>query len=283
MKQPQKPNWVGRAILAIIAFLLLTIGIPIIINEAYKHGSLHGGYITEWGAADVLSYYGVILGAAITVSSLVITIRFTRKQIIRDTYLKNENEKWSKIESVLADALNSINPMHPFVETMDTGFNNPSATITTIQKYQMSCKIATDQLHTCLSTTDFPKVKNLIEAINNFTDQISDICTEQISAYSKLRNYLSLDTAKKTMEMESQYPGSFPPETLSFCSRIINETNGLNSEDIRDAIGKLTMKMVEAHQNTYRKLLQLKGSTFAAIDAEIQNKADNMLHLRRKS
>lgn len=284
MKQSKRVKGIiCKAILATVILLLLTIGVPISINEVYKYGSLYGGYATEWGAADVLSYYGTILGSAIAVSSLVITIWFTRKQIIRDSYLKSEDEKWSKIETVLADALNDINPMRLLIETMDTGFNNPSATITTIQKYQMSCKVATDQLHTCLSTTDFPKVKNLIDAINTFTERISEICTEQISAYSKLRNYLSLDTAKKTMEMESQYPGSFPPETLSFCSRIINETNGLNSEDIQDAIGKLTMKMVEAHQSTYRKLLQLKGSTFAAIDAEIQNKADNMLHLRRKS
>lgn len=186
-----------KAILATVILLLLTIGVPISINEVYKYGSLYGGYATEWGAADVLSYYGTILGSAIAVSSLVITIWFTRKQIIRDSYLKSEDEKWSKIETVLADALNDINPMRLLIETMDTGFNNPSATITTIQKYQMSCKVATDQLHTCLSTTDFPKVKNLIDAINTFTEQISEICTEQISAYSKLRNYLSLDTAKK--------------------------------------------------------------------------------------
>ena len=184
MKHLKKLSRTGRAILAIIVFLFLAVGIPVIINGAYKYGSLYGGYVTKWDAADVLSYYGAMLGAVITIGSLVITIWFTRKQIIRDTYFKNENEKWSKIESVLADAINSINPMRPIVETMDTGFNNPSAAIITIQKYQMSCKIATDQLNACLSIIDYPKVKNLIDAINNFTDQISAICTEQISAYS---------------------------------------------------------------------------------------------------
>lgn len=216
MRQPKRKQGKARkVILAIIALLFLTVGIPIIINEAYKYGALYGGYATEWNAADVLSYYGTALGATATVIAMVATIIFTRKQISRDSYLKNEHEKWSKIEAVLSDALNSINPMHSLIETMDTGFNNPSDTITTIQKYQMSCKIATDQLNTCLSTTDFPKVKNLIDAINNFTEQISEICTEQISVYLKLRDYLSLDTAKRIMDMESRYPGSFPDETLS--------------------------------------------------------------------
>ena len=46
-----------------------------------------------WGAADVLSYYGTILGATATATAMIVTIVFTRKQIYRDSYLKNGNEK----------------------------------------------------------------------------------------------------------------------------------------------------------------------------------------------
>lgn len=256
--------------------MVLIIGIPIIINETYKHS---GFYVTMWDAADVLSYYVSIFGTAATIGALVITIRFTQRQISRDAYLKNENEKWTKIESVLADALNSINPMLPLIGTMDTGLKDPSAAITAIQKYQISCKLATDQLNAYLSTTDYPKVKGLIDAIYNFSEQISAICTNEIEWYTKLRDLLSRDTAKKTMDMENQYPGSFPVETLSFCLKIINDTDDLKIKDIEDAIGQLTAKMVEAHQNTYRNLLQLKGSTFDAINTEVQRNADSILHL----
>lgn len=265
-----------RAAGALAAILALIIGIPIIINETYKHS---GFYVTIWGATDVLSYYGSILGTAATIAALVITIRFTQRQISRDAYLKNENEKWTKIESVLANALNSINPMLPLIGTMDTGLKDPSAAITTIQKYQISCKLATDQLNAYLSTTDYPKVKELIDAIYNFSRQISAICTNEIEWYTKLRDLLSRDTAKKTMDMETQYPGSFPVETLSFCLKIIHDTDDLKIKDIEDAIGQLTAKMVEAHQNAYRSLLQLKGSTFDAINTEIQRNADSILHL----
>lgn len=46
------------------------------INESYKNGQ---GYITMWNAADVLSYYGNILGSAATIIALIVTIRFTSK------------------------------------------------------------------------------------------------------------------------------------------------------------------------------------------------------------
>lgn len=260
----------------VLSILLFSVAIPIAINESYKHGVV---YVTKWDAADVLSYYWSILGTAATIGALVITIRFTQRQISRDAYLKNENEKWTKIESVLADALNSINPMLPLIGTMDTGLKDPSAAITTIQKYQISCKLATDQLNAYLSTTDYPKVKELIDAIYNFSEQISAICTNEIEWYTKLRDLLSRDTAKKTMDMETQYPGSFPVETLSFCLKIIHDTDDLKIKDIEDTIGQLTAKMVETHQNTYRSLLQLKGSTFDAINTEIQRNADSILHL----
>ena len=50
---------------------------PILINESYKYNS---GYITLWNAADVLSYYAVILTGVISVSILAITILVTKKQ-----------------------------------------------------------------------------------------------------------------------------------------------------------------------------------------------------------
>ncbi len=46
-------------IVAILMILFLIIfGVPLIINEAYKVGN---GYITLWGAEDILSFYGLIL------------------------------------------------------------------------------------------------------------------------------------------------------------------------------------------------------------------------------
>ena len=77
-------------VIAGIIALILIIGVPIVINELYK---VNAGYMTIWGAADVLSYYGTILGACVTVGALIVTIIFTKKQIQRDSFIKNQEEK----------------------------------------------------------------------------------------------------------------------------------------------------------------------------------------------
>lgn len=63
--------------ITIFSTIFLIFVIPILINESYKYNS---GYITLWNAADVLSYYAVILTGVISVSILAITILVTKKQ-----------------------------------------------------------------------------------------------------------------------------------------------------------------------------------------------------------
>ncbi len=65
-----------KIIIIMIVSVFFIVGIPILINESYKNGQ---GYITMWNAADVLSYYGNILGSAATIIALIVTIRFTSK------------------------------------------------------------------------------------------------------------------------------------------------------------------------------------------------------------
>ena len=99
-----RKSWTKWILIAVIA-LALIVGVPIIINECYKTNS---GYMTIWGAADALSYYGTILGSLVAVATVVVTILFTYKQIQRDSYLRRENEKWFDVESVFSNALNTI-------------------------------------------------------------------------------------------------------------------------------------------------------------------------------
>ena len=260
----------------IAVFLASIFFIPIGINELYKAGA---GYVTVWGAADVLSYYGTILGAITTVGALIVTISFTRKQIERENFIKNESEKWSKIEAIFIRALDDINPMRPLMTTMHNGLLNPSDATNELQRYQISSKVATDQLNAYLNIIDYPKVESLVNGINSAIEQFDKIAQEQVEAYSKLSNLLSIDTAKKTLDMEASFPGSFPVDTLSFCQKILNDTKGLCKEDIIKAIGQLREKMAMAYQSTYRNLLQLKGSTFEQINTDIQKRADAILFL----
>ena len=261
-------------ILAIIVVCAFAIVGPLIINECYKSNS---GYITLWSPADMLAYYGVVLGA------LVVTIGFTRKQIQMENFLKQENEKWTKIEAIFANAIDKINPMHPLIETMDTGMKDPVAAITTFQKYRMMCKIALDQLNAHLCVNDYPKVKKLIDSICNATEIFDKISDGEIQAYSSLRDYSSLAVVKETLKIEKEHPGTFPAETIAFDYDVLKRTNGLHLDDLSKRIAEQNHQLVNAYQEMYRPLLQLKGSIFSKIYSETGESADNILDFERKN
>ena len=172
-------------LMATVIILALVIGVPLGINELYKKGP---GYITVWDGADVLSFYGTILGTCATVLALVITIVFTRKQISRESYLKSESEKWARIESIFASALDTINPMRPIISAMDNGHLNPTATILRFEKYLISCKTATDQLNAYLNMKDYPKVKGLIDGIAALVEQVEPILQKEVKKKKKTRD-----------------------------------------------------------------------------------------------
>jgi hypothetical protein len=271
----KKKKWLIVLVVTVI-ILALVIGVPLVINELYKKGP---GYITVWDGTDVLSFYGTILGTCATVLALVITIVFTRKQISRDNYLKSESEKWSRIESVFAAALDTINPMRPLTLTMDTGHVEPSATIRTLQKYIVSCKTATDRLNAYLNIKDYPKVKGLIDGIAALVEKIEPILQEEVEEYTKTRDLVSKDYAEEALAIASQNPNVFPRKNLDFSEKVIENTTGVQLDDVIEAINKLNGEIISIYYNVYHPLLQLKGSTFEIISIETQKEADNILHI----
>lgn len=62
--------------IVILVSMFLVFGIPIIINEIYMKNS---GYTTLWGANEVLSFYSVVLSGIISISVLVVTLYFSKK------------------------------------------------------------------------------------------------------------------------------------------------------------------------------------------------------------
>lgn len=271
----RKKKWIATLVIIVI-ILTLVFGIPLIINELYKKGP---GYITVWDGADVLSFYGTILGTISTILVLVITIIYTRKQISRDSYLKSETEKWARIESIFASALDTINPMRPITLTMDTGHVDPSATIFTLQKYIVSCKTATDQLNAYLNIKDYPKVKDLIDGISALVEQVDPILQEEVKEYTKARDLSGRNNAEKILAIAAQDPNAFPKENIDFSKKIIENTTGVQLDDIVETINKLNGEMISIYHNVYHPLLQLKGSTFEIINTETQKEADDILRI----
>lgn len=235
-----------------------------------------------WSGADLLGYYGSILGSSIAAITLVVTIVFTKKQIQRESYLKSEDEKWSKLESVFLKILDSINPISTLKNVMDNGFTDPSKAINILQKYQMNCRTACDQLNAHLNVSDYPKYKELIDNIAEISEELVKISEEEINQYSDLRFWNHKDNAIQMLEIEKEHPGSFPQDNIKFSKSILKKTSSIQYTNIEEQIAKLNSDFVNVYETKFKALLQLTGATFEKINDEIQQNADSILRLRRK-
>ena len=269
-----------KIILGILVISAFLVGIPIVINECYKANC---GYSTAWDASAMLGYYGTILGAIITVVTLVATITFTKKQIQRESFLKNESEKWSKLKSIFLDILSNINPMGTLKEVMDNGFIDPTKAIHILQRYQMNCKTSTDLLNAYLNMNDYPKVKHLIDGIAEMAEEFVDISSGEIEQYSDFRILQNKDSAYQMVEIEKARPGSFSKENLATNQEIIEKLKNISSENINSQIAFYNSEFIRVYETKYRALLQSIGSTFETLEVATAQEADRLLNFDSKS
>ena len=260
--------------LIILGAVFLIVGIPVIINECYKANC---GYITVWDGSDVLGYYGTILGSVIAVISIIVTIAFTKKQIQRESFLTNEDEKWNRLREIFLQILNDINPMRVLKDVMDNGFTDPTKAIHLLQRYQLDCKMANDLLNVHLNMSDYPKFKELIDGIATTAEYFVGISQKEIDQYSDLRIWQHKDTAQEMLRIEKEHPGSFPEDHVALNEEVIEKIKTISYENINLQITQLNTEFVQAYEEKYRALLQLTGSTFEAIAIETQRQADSML------
>lgn len=268
-----------KIIFAIVIVISLVVGIPIVINECYKSNS---GYITVWSGADVLGYYGSILGSVIAVATLAITIIFTKKQIQRDSFLKSETEKWAKIEDVFSSVLNEINPIRVMKDTMDNGLTNPGKAMNILQKYQLSCEMAGDQLKVCVSSNDYTYVKPFIDNIISATKQFVAVAQKQINQYSNLLSLKQRELAEQVVKIQAQNPGAFSQKDIREHLETIERTKDIKFDTIRMELCLFINETVELNNNVYKPLLKTKNEVFESINADIQKKADDILCIGKK-
>lgn len=274
---PKKKTWM--VILLIVVVAVLTIGVPFAINEAYK---VDKGYVTMWGAEDVLSYYGAILGATATVAALAFTIWFTKRQIQRDAYLKNETDKWRQVESTIGSILNEINPIIMLKRGMDTEFMDPGYAMNQFSKYSMDCRLTTDQLMTRVNTFDFKMISELVKRIQEVADKLFQLSQKEIDQHNKRLQLQQRENARKLLAIEQQYPGSLPASEIARHQETIKMTDGICLEEITDSINEINKEFWNIYDTEFRPLLQLKGTTFESIYMQIQANADAILSFWRK-
>lgn len=273
----QSPWW--KWIFIALGLLVVIVGVPIGINECYKANT---GYITVWNGADVLSYYGTIIStiiaATIAILTMVATILFTRKQIQRDTYLKNEREKWMKIEGVFTAAIESMNPLYPMTEVIDLGFSKAQEAMTIYQKYQISCHISTNQIKAAINSADYAKVEPLADTITQKFAIINKVIAKAIKEYEVLHKFSCRATAQQVLDTECKNRGTFSPDMVSFYGDIIDSTNGLQLDSIKNKISKVNEEIIQIYNQEYLPLIQKRNIAFEAIYAEVDHNAEKILY-----
>ena len=239
-------------VLSVLVISVFVIGIPIVINECYKANC---GYSTAWDASAMLGYYGTVLGAIITVATLVATITFTKKQIQRESFLKAESEKWDKLKSVFLEILENINPMVTLKDVMDAHLN----------------------------MNDYPKVKHLVDGITEMAEEFVEISKGEVDQYSDFNILKNKDVFMLMAERENAYPGSFAKEDMEENQANIEKLKTLNNEAINSQIKHLNSEFIRVYETKYRASLQSIGSTFETLEMESMRDADRLLNIGVKS
>lgn len=269
-----------KIIAIVLAITVLVFGVPIIINECYKYNY---GYSTVLDASAMLGYYGVILGASITVVTLIVTIKFTKKQIERESLLRTANEKWTKLKSVFLDILANINPMVTLKDVMDNGFVDPTKAIAVLQRYQVNCKTSTDVLNAYLNIDDHPKVKHLIDAIADISKEFVNISSDEVEQYSDFCILQNKEVYYKILETEKAYPGSFSKESLAKNQENIEKIKAISDKNINSQIAYLNSEFIRVYQTRYIAILQNIGSTFETLQTAAEQEANRLLNIGAKT
>lgn len=254
--------------------LLLVVGVPIIINECYKIG----GYITLWGAADVLAYYGTILGAIVSVAVLAGTIRFTRKQILHDQYVKGQSEKWEKVDTILTQAINAIEPIQiTQIVYADIGYEHTGETINQLNRYMRNAKMSLDALKCYIDSTEEARVGTLIQQILLCMNEVEPLNNQMVQQLSLIRENKMHENYKECLRLALQSPGIVDEQTIQSYRDYLEKNPYIPPDDILKEIGEIGLKLMNVHNTTYQELLVKKRETFKEIERKNAEQANKML------
>jgi len=246
----------GKIFLIILFIAFWVIGVPIAINESYKHSTV---YITMWDASDVLTYYGTILGATATIAALLGTIVFTQKQIQRNQFLERSHMKWKKVESIITQTLIDISPLRMYgnweLDTNNSPIANIHAFISTLQSYAATAKTSLDMIKCYINPTEHEEIADYVKELNSAIKQFCQIESELENQYMILQNLGIMNN------------GQIPDAAFFFC---ISQTNEINK------------KIPVAHEGIYQNLLNMKREVFEKIYANIDAQANQILKFGEK-
>lgn len=268
-----------KRIIAVISslasLLFLTIGIPIIINECYKAG----GYITLWQAEDVLSYYGTILGATVSVAVLAATIIFTRKQIRHDQFANRQTQKWKSVDAIIIQAIEAVQPLQ--VAQMvyaDMGYEHAGETINKLQRHIMNMKKSLDMLTCHLDSTEGKRLGVLVQQILLCMEEVESLAQQMVQQLSCIQKNKLHENYKELLRLAVQSPDTVDDNTIQNYQDYLKANPYTSPDKITEEIGNIGLKLVGVYNSTYQSLLSKKREVFFEIERENAETADRILN-----
>ncbi len=269
-----KKRTIGKWILIGAGVLFLVFVVPVIINESYK---ANNGYVTMWGAAEVLSYYGTVLGAFITIFALTTTIRFTKKQVQRESYLKAENEKWNKIESVIVKAIDDVSPSRASELINQSLTQSRDEAIVSFRSCMSRAETAMDMIHGYINKADEAFLQQLLSSMSRYSSKYEDVVG---SLSAQFFNLEALEKVRKIHETAKTISNPFDrSEYMQKHHSLFEATKGMTVDSVTDEIISLRNQLEELRKSDYLGLLDLKRDTFATIHHHVEQDANEILNL----
>lgn len=161
-------------IAVLFCVLLFVVAVPVAINESYKIG----GYITLWNAADVLGYYGTILGAVVSIGVLAVTIYYNRHQLTAESKQQAEIRKWQMIEQSTNEALDAIHPYNLKNITSECLEQSDARLYGNIGMYQVNATKAVDKFRLITDSEECVLIRNLSSEIQRVAQQCINLQKE---------------------------------------------------------------------------------------------------------
>lgn len=265
-----KYKW--RYLLIIICVTFFIIGVPIIINELYKTNK---GYITLWGASELLSYYGTILGAIATIIAVFFTIRFTKKQICYESTIQHRKQKWEQVDKLLQHHFELSMPTKIMQIYSFSDFkSNPYVYIEKIRVRTMEIKTSLDWIKTYLNPEEYENISKLIDKIVSFDDRLCDVCSkisECIFQFAKNEVY------EKNRNIIEEYKNILSNEELEKYRNGMKENQYVEPNELSKNIHDLSMQLIDIQGTQFHNLLNLKRDTFNLIYEKIDNNEQKKL------
>lgn len=178
-----KSKFRDRKVLFIITIVIvcaMVFGVPIIINELYKENT---GYMTLWGAKEVLSYYAVILGCLLNASVSIYvfrrTIQSTKNQILYEKEVEKQKEKWQRVEQIIDDTLKLLEPYQYILVNIDVSdpvqaMNEHSNLTAVIGKM----KTSVDWIKAYVTFEEYALIESLVDLLIRLIDKETGLCNE---------------------------------------------------------------------------------------------------------